>query len=496
MTRLLVISLLLFNLLKLTAQFGGNNLISYQYGKMPGEGEAEFSALYNRFLGGYDLRSFRAGLTIEQFYTPYGERNFTSIAQLRLQYASGPLEVKLGNFYETLGRGLLLRSYEIHGALLEDKSYRAQHYFHRDISGASVRYSRNNFTTGALYGKPLNNAFPPGMDIPCRRPDDVAAIQAGYSFGRQSAGAAIMMLDNSRGTSWYGSANLSGSLGSYISWYTEAAGEIGSRLPPGASEARPLALYAGVNITAGMAGISIEYKYYKDFELGAGFNEPPALVKEHSYRLLNRSTHVSQALNETGYQAEAYRMLPDASVITFNHTLAVNDFGKRFVFREYFAGYDGTLGTGHDFRFFADLAQDPLKLESNRFTWGGGAGWRIGPTIVFNTDFEAQRFERDDVKVINLLFSPGINTRPGLSLSLVTEISNDPFMLDELDGDSGKIERSYRWWTGATIGYRTGSNHNLRVFGGQRRGGPACHSGICYEILDFTGIEIRFTSRF
>ncbi len=496
MTRLLITSLLLTLVTQLPAQFGGNNLIAYQFGKMPGEDEQEFSAIYNRFLAGYDLRGFRAGLTIEQFYTPYSDRNFTSIAQLRLQYASGPLEVKLGNFYETLGRGLLLRSYEIHGALLEEKSYRAQHYFHRDISGASVRYSRNNFTFGALYGKPLNNAFPPGMDIPCRRPDDIAALQAGYSFGGQSAGATLMMLDNSRGTSWYGSANLSGSLGSYISWYTEAAGEIGSRMPSGTPEAGPLALYAGVNIAAGMAGISLEYKYYKDFDLGAGFNEPPALVKEHSYRLLNRSTHVSQALNETGYQAEAYWMLPDASVITFNHTLAVNDFGKRFVFREYFVGYDGTLGTGHDFRLFVDLAQDPLKLERNRFTWGGGAGWRTGGRLLLNTDFEAQRFDREDTKVINMLFSPGANIRSRFSLSVVAEVSNDPFILDDPDSAGGEIEKPYRWWTGASIGYRIGSSHNLRVFGGQRRGGPACYSGICYEILDFTGIEIRLTSRF
>ncbi len=491
---LLLITLLLIpGTPQMSAQFGGNNLIEYQYGKMPDEDDSMFSALYNRVLAGYDMGRFRGGLTIEQFYTPFDGRNFTSLAQIRLQYDSGPLEVKLGNFYETLGRGLLLRSYEIHGALLEEKSYRARHYFHSDISGASVRYRGNNFQAGALYGKPLNNAFPPGMDIPCRRPDDIAALHGSYISGQHEAGAALMMLDNSSGRSFYAMANLSGHFGDHISWYAEAARKIDDSAPGDPPAGSSRALYGAVNVAAGMVGLSLEYKYYNDFQLGAGFNEPPALVKEHSYRLLNRSMHVSQALNETGYQAEAFWMLPDGSVLTLNHTLAVNDLGRRFVFREYFAGYDGTLGTQHDFRAFADLAQDPLKLESNRVTWGAGADWRTGRRFVLNTDFEMQRFKREALMVRNLLMSAGVSIRSRFTASLVTELSNDPFMLE--DPGSGTAE-SYRLWTGAGIGCRIRDNHNLQVFGGQRRGGPACQSGICYEILDFTGIEVRLTSRF
>jgi hypothetical protein len=34
------------------------------------------------------------------------------------------------------------------------------------------------------------------------------------------------------------------------------------------------------------------------------------------------------------------------------------------------------------------------------------------------------------------------------------------------------------------------------MFTGRRRGGPACNAGVCYEVLDFYGVEFRFTTRF
>ncbi|MFO7922280.1 MAG: DUF6029 family protein [Bacteroidales bacterium] len=496
MPRLLLIFCFALPAVILNAQFSGHNLIEFQYGKMPDEDESMFPALYNRGLADYHAGSFRAGLTLEQFYTPFSNRNLTSLAQFRLHYLSGPLEVRAGNFYETLGRGLLLRSYEIHGALLEEKSYRARHYFHRDISGASVRFRKNNLSAKVLYGKPLNNAFPPGMDIPGRRPDDIAALQSGYSFKRQIAGASVLMLQNESGIRWYGMVNLSGNLGNNLSYHTEIARRIDDRPPGDFSQHASFAFYGSLNFSFNSLGLSMEYKNYNDFQLGAGFNEPPSLVKDHSYRLLNRSTHVSQALNEKGYQAEAFWMLPDASVLTLNHTIAVNDFEKLFVFREYYVEYSGGPAGRHDIKIFADLAQDPIKQESARVTAGAYAGWRAGRTLILSTDLEFQRFDRADYPVRNILASVGASAGSRLSASLVMELSDDPFLSEETADTPLAADTAKRIWLGGNVAYRIKNNHNLQVFGGQRRGGPACHSGVCYDILGFTGVEVRLTSRF
>lgn len=469
-----------------SGQFSGNNLIEYQYGKLPLDPGSRFSTIYGRTMAGYNFRGFSAGVTLENFYSPFSGRNYTSLAQYRLHYTTGNLEVKLGNFYETLGRGLLLRSYDIHGAVLEDLSYRSRHYFHRDISGAMARFRGERFSTTVLYGKPLNNAFPPGMKLPSRRADNIAAVHSDYSFKKQVAGASVLLLDNDIERALYGMTSLTGSLWPFLSYYTGFARQIDRYGPGGFSGDVPWALYASLNISAGSMGMSLEYKKYNEFELGAGFNEPPALVKEHSYRVLNRSTHVSQSLNETGYQAELFYLLPDASMLTFNHTLAVNEFIRRFVFREYFIEYSGSPAMKHDIRMFADLAQDQLKQEETRVSAGIYAGWNTGGSLVISTDLEYQNFDRNGSTVTNMFFSLGSVIRSRFSGSLVMEISNDPFLTGE----------SWRTWTGVNCSYRINSRNNIIFFAGRRRGGPACQAGICYEILDFDGAELRLTSRF
>ena len=65
----------------------------------------------------------------------------------------------------------------------------------------------------------------------------------------------------------------------------------------------PHALYAATNLIAGPLAISAEWKDYQRFRLGT--NDPPSLVREHTFALLNRATHVLMADDEHGFQVEA-----------------------------------------------------------------------------------------------------------------------------------------------------------------------------------------------
>ena len=86
---------------------------------------------------------------------------------------------------------------------------------------------------------------------------------------------------------------------------------------------------------------SFEYKNYNRFVIGAGINEPPAGIKEHTYSVLNRSTHVLQPDNEAGYQFELFYTLLNNSILTLNTSLAQNkQANTEFIFKEYFSEYD------------------------------------------------------------------------------------------------------------------------------------------------------------
>jgi len=162
-TNLFIVSFLSLAISSL-AQFSGNNILEYQYGQLPND-TADISTIYDRAVANYQYKVFKASATLEQFNTPLVGSNYVKLTQFSLQYKLAPLEIKIGNFYETLGRGLLLRSFEIPGAILEDLSYRSRHYFNRDVFGTSVKFQHKNFAAKALYGSPLNYVFPPTQNL-------------------------------------------------------------------------------------------------------------------------------------------------------------------------------------------------------------------------------------------------------------------------------------------------------------------------------------------
>lgn len=113
-------------------QLYGSNLFETQYGKLPTD-SINFGTAYDRSTLGYNYKNFTARVTLENYYTRYAERNYTKFTQYSLKYTSNILDVALGNFYETIGRGILLRSFEIPGAILEDQGFRSRNYFIRDV---------------------------------------------------------------------------------------------------------------------------------------------------------------------------------------------------------------------------------------------------------------------------------------------------------------------------------------------------------------------------
>ena len=467
------------------SQFNGTNLMEYQYGKVPGDTNA-ISTLYDRTVFNYNYKDIKAGLALEQFYTRYDNRNYIKPTQYYLQYSKDFMDIKAGNFYETIGRGLLLRSFEIPGAILEDLSYRSRSYFQRDVIGVSTRLRYKDLSVKLLYGKPLNNVFPPSQPDSLRRTDKIAAVAPEYTFAKQTLGASLLNLKNSNKSTLYGMFTSSGIISQYFSYYSELAKDLSNYSLSDFSDKAAYAMYASINLSINNLGVSAEYKSYKNFSLGAGINEPPALVKEHSYKVLNRSTHVLQPINESGYQIEAFYTFADLSTLTLNNTIAVNNLNDKFVFQEYFAEYDFSIKDNLDAKIFADYAEDPFKLEMNRISTGAYLKLGIPDGSSIKTDYEFQTFHRSGDKVFNHVLSLGYNHKSKLLFNITGEISNDPFL----------VEEEVKTWIGTNIKYQINSKHSLLLFAGQRRGGPACNAGVCYEVLDFNGIEVRITSRF
>jgi Family of unknown function (DUF6029) len=478
--KLVFLALLLLYLISTTnsqAQFYGTNLLETQYGKLPTD-SINFGTVYDRGTLGYTYKNFTAAVSLENYYTRYEQRNYTELTQYSLKYNSDILDIALGNFNETIGRGTLLRSFEIPGAILEDQGFRSRNYFYRDVQGISAKLKLKDFTTKIIWGKPLNNVFPPNQDNSLRRIDEIKAIYSDYTFKKQTLGATFLALNNDKGDSNYTMFTLSGVLSPKINYYTEFSNDI--------ENANAHAYYGNINFVFENLGITAEVKDYTNFLLGSGFNEVPALIKEHTYKVLNRSTHVVQPIDESGYQIEAYYTFPDASVLTINNALAKNELNKDFIFQEYFAEYDFTMAKKHEVKLFLDYAEDPFKNQSNRISTGAYIDWKTGEHSSIKTEYEFQNFNRGTEKVQNQVFTLGYAFKSKWILAVVNELSNDSFLTD----------KSWKTWIGGNIKYQINNANSLQLFAGQRRGGPACNAGICYEVLDYEGVELRWTTRF
>ena len=110
---------------------------------------------------------------------------------------------------------------------------------------------------------------------------------------------------------------------------------------------------------------------------------------------------------------------------------------------------------------------------------------------------EYQYIEREFVEkdlMHNGVVILGVSNSSKLSVSMVLEMSNDPYLTDR--PDTGELEAGMRYWPGLEASYRINPTNTLSLFAGKRRGGPACTSGICYEVLDFEGVEIRLKTKF
>jgi hypothetical protein len=274
------------------------------------------------------------------------------------------------------------------------------------LLGANIKVKIKKFELSMLRGEVLDVTLPPTIDDrDQRRPDLVEAIDLGYRFGKHKVATRYMrhttddqLNPGSNLKGHYFGLNYEGIIAKNFSIYTEGAKKLDSDIPVFSfSNDAGYGGYIGLNYTNLNFGFSAEYKNYHNFSLGTGINDPPTLVKEHSYRTLNRSTHVPVLNDESGYQFEAFYRTQSGGLFTFNTSLASNQIaeGNEPVFKEYFGEYQFYIKEKAFMKVFADYAQDPFVNEYHRYTSGSYVDL-MHDKLTSTLEFEWQLINRDN----------------------------------------------------------------------------------------------------
>ncbi|NJO92743.1 MAG: hypothetical protein HC831_30075 [Chloroflexia bacterium] len=471
----------------------GTNLLEYQLGNIPSLRPEYQSSLYDQLNLSYKYKLFSLQTRIEQYYPSFGdELGYKTISQYRAQYKNKDLAIAVGNIHTTFGKGLLLRTYEISGSIWEDRGYRIRYGFYKDIEGAEIKYQLGRFKLKGIYGNVLDVALPPTIENKERRPDLIQGGELSYQNKKRTIGAIYMNHKNAATNNHYTAAYVKTTLFKDFSVYGEFALQSGSGANLAFNNDSAYAAYFSLNYTKNRLGVSAEIKDYKNFSIGAGITDPPTLVKEHSYKLLNRSTHIPILTYERGYQLEIYYRFSNGSLITLNNSLSENKLSddNSPVFKEFFAEYQFNIGANVFSHAFVDYSSDPFTNENNRYA--SGFILDIGHNKMNSTvEVQLQFIEREVIEASNfsnMYFSYTLAIDSKISASALLEISNDPFLLN--------TDEKNVLYPGISFSYKPNYKNSIQLFYGKRRGGPACNSGVCYDVLDFQGLELRILSQF
>lgn len=496
-SRFLILALFTIGASMANAQFSLNNTAEYTLGNIPGQDPSDVHGLYNQLNLRYKLNGFGVSSRIETYQSSFDQReDYLEFTQYKLFYKNNGFNLQAGHFYETLGRGLLFRGYEIKGSVFESQVYRVKQGFYRDLYGFGGAYVGDKFTVKAIRGKSLINELPPFASE--NRLDLVSAGELNFNIGKQTIGGIYLNNKNSGEVSEYISLLAGGDIGSNFSYY----GELAHRINSGESlfdfnEGDSYGIYFSVNYATGGFGASFEVKDYQNLFIGSGISDPPTLVKEHSYRLLNRSTHVPYLFDESGLQVELFYLPADNHVLTFNHSRSKNEFSESTSLKsaEYFLEWHYTANSGDQLKVYTDYSFDDVLAETGRLATGVYFTKVLPQRWSVSFESEFQHLEREFAEkntYQNLYAGIIISKSTKFSTALVYEFSNDNKFVDLAATDEVETKQHY---PGVNFSYKPNRSNTIQLFAGKRRGGPACTSGICYEVLDFKGVELKWSIR-
>ncbi len=435
---------------------------------------------------GYKYIYWRAGLRVE-FHDPRNPEVYNDkITQRYVMFKKDWLRIRAGNFYERLGRGLVFHAFEIQSQTLNRTDENIA--IDRNIDGANIKLSFDNVDVTAIWGQPLKMFSSDrgdalgGGEVRFR---PFSALLLGGTFLKFSDEflAGVVGLERKIDLE-LSSLQVGLNLGS-IDLYTEISQKKSadeSAIPNGN------AVYAAANYSGDSFGLSAEFKRYEDFK--TDFNNPPALVKTHSFVLLNRHTHSLNAKDEIGYQFESYFSPNPSTTITLHASGADNlENNERLRFREYFFESRQEWGEQAISRVLIDYSKDRLLGDLNRWTFASEVDYFLNDRNSLLFDAQLQNIDNENNlngKYWNMLGLLAFSRSPFMTLSAQFEHTTNP---------PSENSKKTNWFSG-TLNLKVGQHHDVILTAGSRPAGLVCSGGICFQVPEFEGVEVRWNARF
>ena len=388
------------------------------------------------------------------------------------QLSKESFKLTVGNYYSMFGRGLILRSYE-----------------NRDL-----RFDNNlDGIKGTLDLAPLELTFLGGtprgkyerVNDPLYGADGKITL-----FGQMTLGGSYLRTKIAD----TGFTRLSAENLSLVFPHLDLYAELAKKDNPSGDfmEKDGKGFYVTSNLYSTGFGLNLEYKDYRRFDFSNGeviYNNPPSLMMEHLYTLLNRHAYILNLEDEKGVQARVTTTPFEKLSLLTNYSYTTNHRNK-LIFSEWYGEIE------YDYKDKASLKGGLSRMENKK---EDGSPYFLGPVF----DFTYYLSEKNSFAFVlehlwsnkydgkltyyDQIISLSFSRSPSISLSLTHERTTEWKTRDW----SGK-----KSWFIFGLDLAIGEKHNLSLGLGSRRTGKVCSGGMCTDRPALDGMEIKLLSKF
>ncbi len=389
-----------------------------------------------------------------------------------LQMERGDLDITLGDYYVTLGRGLMLRSYE-----QRDLRY------DNNLEGVKLDWNRKPLDITFLWGK--------GMGDQRKRRSPIGGAHAKVDISDWLKLGTSYLNTKPRGI---GRIQLLGGNSEISISHLNLYGELVRKYNPKGSflPQEGTGTYFSSNVFSAGWGVSLEYKDYRNLDFSdedLTYNQPPTLTKEHQYVLLNRNSHILNPADEKGFQIEVnYSPLKRANLVlnmssTWNHE---NEdlFGEVYLETEYNFPDRAQMKSGFGYRETQEELGNPkrnfLVLEATYYL-------STNNSINFALEHLFNKSDGSGTPYSLIQFYEQI-----ISLSF----SHSPLYSATLSYERTAEHLLKRNWFLVSVDFNLDEKNNLSLSLGSRRAGKVCYGGMCTYKPELEGIEAKLLTHF
>ncbi len=410
-----------------------------------------------------NYQSWRIGLRYEIHTPPQPfsqQKPGQGLFQRYIEYRRDGLTVTAGNYYAILGRGLVLRSYE-------NRTLR----WDTNIDGVKFDYKHRYVDVQALGGRP--------RDLTGRRYE---SLQGGdlrlKPWKSWHVGGTYLVTDLAgRGTMQAGSGY------SQLTFKPVTVyAEIARREHPD-SRRDGWAKYAAATVFIEDLSVALEGKDYDQFDLteGVTYNNPPSVVREHLYTLLNRHQLVVNANDERGFLIEAIYPVLETGIATANYSYTENHGGRK-LYQEIYGQFEWDYPEHWQWVWAGGRQED---LEARYLNAVVSASWQFTESNALKAVVEHQhaRVKLTDRQFYSQIGLLSFSRAKRFTVALIGEHTTDH-------------QSKQKNWFGVQTDVQFWEKYDVTVFAGSRREGKICAGGVCVQKPEFEGVELALLAKF